>query len=191
MSTDRIQQDAEVEMQVAQGQPSEIIRNKRLIDAVDAISTEVLERRQIRQDRDDAKRTGTDQTCHLVLHLHASQSKNNERQQRQKHDKYRVTIHNSYCLSFHILDSLNLIALEVAIHVDDNSDGNSTFGCSNTDHKEGHKHAFHTVWIKQTVDGDEVDIHSIENQLDRDEHGNQVTTGIIAYPPFLLLLSLR
>ena len=41
-------------MQVAQGQPSEIIRNKRLIDAVDAISTEVLERRQIRQDRDDA-----------------------------------------------------------------------------------------------------------------------------------------
>ena len=52
---DRIQQDAEVEMQVAQGQPSEIIRNKRLIDAVDAISTEVLERRHIRQDRDDAK----------------------------------------------------------------------------------------------------------------------------------------
>ena len=41
-------------MQVAQGQPCEIIRNKRLIDAVDAVSTEVLERRQIRQKRDDA-----------------------------------------------------------------------------------------------------------------------------------------
>ena len=81
-------------MQVAQRQPSEVIRHKRLIDSVHTVSTEVLERGEVREYRDDAQRTGADESGSLVLHLHASQSKNNERQQRQKHDKYRVTIHN-------------------------------------------------------------------------------------------------
>ena len=81
-------------MQIAQRQPCEIIGHKRLIDAVHAVSTEILEGAEVREYRDDAQRTGADQSGHLVLHLHASQSQNNERQQRQQHDKYRVTKHN-------------------------------------------------------------------------------------------------
>ena len=56
-------------------------------------------------------------------------------------------------LSFHILDSLNAVALELAIDIDDNSDGHSTFGSSNTNHKECHKHTLHPVRIEQAVDG--------------------------------------
>ena len=100
--TDRIQQYTEVEMQIAEGQPREVVRNNRLIDAVDAISTEVLECRHIRQDRNESERTGTDKSGYLMLHLHASQSENEERQQRQKHDKYRVTIHNFTFLLFYL-----------------------------------------------------------------------------------------
>ena len=83
---DGVEQDAHVEMQGAQRQPREVIGHNGLVDALGCASVgdEILERRQVADERHHTERAGADEACRLVRHLHSRKSEQDEREQGKK-----------------------------------------------------------------------------------------------------------
>ena len=174
---DGIEQDAHVEMQVAQGQPGEVVGDERLEDAVHTVSREVLEGREIRQDGDESERAGADKSGNLMLHLHAAETEHKERQQRQEKNPNSISVLHNLLLVLEVSNTVYAVATEFAVNIDNDGNGDGRLGGSNANDKERHEHALHAVGIEQAVDGCEVDVDSIQDELHRDEHGDEVAAG--------------
>ena len=84
----RIEQDAEVEMQTAQRKPCEIVRHNRGERTVSqTIGGKIGEGCHIAHQRHHTQRTGADESCRLMRHLHTRKSQNEERDQWHEQDQ--------------------------------------------------------------------------------------------------------
>ena len=66
--------------------------------------------------------------------------------------------------------------MEPAVNIDDDSDSHRRLRGSDADGEEGEEEAFELPREKQAVEHREVDVNSIEDKFDGDEHRDQVAT---------------
>ena len=162
-------------MQVAKRQPGEVEWNYGSISSIStAGAEEIAERRDVGEHSDDTQRCSTDESGHLVRHLHAQYYEREERQ--KKYEEYITIIHNAQ-LEFQVLNTVHLVAVEAMVNVDDDRNGHCSLGGTHTNGEERHEEAFELVGMEQAVESCKVDVNGIEHKLNGDEHGNEVASG--------------
>ena len=193
---DRVEQHAQIDMQlVGEAQPLEVQRNELLIDSVDLGRREVLPGRRIGKRRGDAHRQRAYESRRAGPEPLAQQAEHEERQHRQQHDKYSVF--HIECLLFSIpygsrrkpetasarrhllilqfVEVFHFDVAQIAVNVDDDRYGDGRFGRGDRYGEQREEETFELSGKQIAVEHGEIDIHRIEDQLDRNEHGDQVT----------------
>lgn len=67
--------------------------------------------------------------------------------------------------------------MEVAVNINNNSYCNSCFCSTNANAEQSEEETFHLSGEQQAVECRKVDINRVENQLNRNQHCNQVAAG--------------
>ena len=80
-------------------------------------------------------------------------------------------------LPFHFIQFTHLNASYVTVNVNHNRYGHCRFGCRDGNGEQGEEIAFQSVREQETVEYSEVDVRSVEYQLDADQYGQCVATG--------------
>jgi hypothetical protein len=70
----------------------------------------------------------------------------------------------------------NIDGFKVPVDIDNNCDGDSSLRSCDCDHDQAEKMAMKQVWIKKLVENHKINIHGIEDQFDRHQHGNQISS---------------
>jgi hypothetical protein len=86
-------------------------------------------------------------------------------------------------LIFHFTGIFHINGSVAAIQIDDDRDGDSGFSRSYRDDKYGEKDAVEFFRIEIFIKHNKVDVHTIQNQFNRHQHGNEITPGEQAIHP--------
>ena len=78
---------------------------------------------------------------------------------------------------FQLVQVFHLYIADVPVYIDDDGYGNGCFASGNPDGEQGEEKAFHLFGEEITVEHGKVDVHWIQDQLDWDQHGEQVPPG--------------
>lgn len=62
----------------------------------------------------------------------------------------------------------------MTVNIDDNSQSYGSLGRTDTNGEESEEHALRTIGEKQAVESREIQIDTVQYQLNRDEHGYEV-----------------
>ena len=80
-------------------------------------------------------------------------------------------------LVFQFLRSFHVNGIVAAIQVDDDRDCYCSFGSGNRNDKNGKENTIQFMRPQVFIKSDEIEVYTIQDQLDAHQHRNKVTTG--------------
>ena len=80
-------------------------------------------------------------------------------------------------LIFHFFGFLNIYRQVASVQVDDDGNGNCSFGGSNRNYKYSEHHTIQPVCPEIFIESNKIDIDTVQDQLNAHQHGDEISSG--------------